>query len=48
MLVKPILSIINRNTEVNQKKILFLRIKLSIENEKDSEFLYICDCCVPI
>ena len=47
MLIKPILSIINGNSEVNQKKILFLRIEV-LGNEKDSEFFYICDCCVPL
>lgn len=34
MLIKPILSIIKRNSEVNQKNILFLRIEV-LKNEKD-------------
>ena len=34
MLIKPILSIIKRNSEVNLKNILFLRIEV-LKNEKD-------------
>ena len=34
MLIKPILSIIKRHSEVNLKNILFLRIEV-LKNEKD-------------
>ena len=34
MLIKPILSIIKRNSEVNLQNILFLRIEV-LKNEKD-------------
>ena len=34
MLIKAILSIIKRNSEVNQKNILFLRIEV-LKNETD-------------
>ena len=45
MLIKAILSIIKRNSEVNQKNILFLRIEV-LKNETDL-FLYILTVACP-